>query len=158
MTPDPILAGNSESPPRSTCGRDAGPRCRPERDQRLAELIDELSEQLRPAHRPTSKRVARRHGDLAAELRSLWGAMLVADCVAQEPKRRAAVGPGDEPTTAHSGAHSALPARRPVDASGRVRRTKDARLAITNCSTSWGRAGWASSIARGKSASTGSWR
>ena len=55
----------------------------PDRDERLAMLIDELSEKLRAGEAPDVNALARQHADLGDELRSLWGAMLVADCVAK---------------------------------------------------------------------------
>jgi serine/threonine-protein kinase len=53
------------------------------REERLAALVDELSERLRAGDSPDLDAIAREHTDLADELRSLWGAMVVADCVAQ---------------------------------------------------------------------------
>jgi serine/threonine-protein kinase len=50
-----------------------------ERDQRLARLLAELSDQARAGHRPDIDAIAARHPDLAAELRPLWGAVLFAD-------------------------------------------------------------------------------
>ncbi|HEX4145093.1 MAG TPA: serine/threonine-protein kinase [Pirellulales bacterium] len=90
MMADRVIAGSAES---SAAG--PAPEGLPaDRDERLAELIDGLAQQLRAGQRPDVEAVARRHVDLAEELRSLWGAMLVADCVA----RRA----GDEPTAVHT--------------------------------------------------------
>ena len=53
-----------------------------ERDQRLAELANQLAEQLRGGIRPDIETLLREHSDLADELRGLWATMLVADCVA----------------------------------------------------------------------------
>src|SRR5262249_55695331 len=50
-----------------------------ERDQRLAQLLDDLSEQRRRGQAPDINLVAAQHPDPAAELRELWGAMLLAD-------------------------------------------------------------------------------
>ncbi|MGH7173835.1 MAG: serine/threonine-protein kinase [Gemmataceae bacterium] len=55
------------------------PTAAEERDQRLAQLLAELSEQMRQGHPPDLDAVAAQHPDLAAELRELWGAMLLAD-------------------------------------------------------------------------------
>jgi serine/threonine protein kinase/uncharacterized membrane protein len=46
-------------------------------------LLTELSEQSRRGHRPDFDTVAAQHPDLAAELRELWGAVLVAEEFAQ---------------------------------------------------------------------------
>ncbi|HTU25124.1 MAG TPA: serine/threonine-protein kinase, partial [Pirellulales bacterium] len=54
-----------------------------EREERLAELVDRLSEGLRRGEPIDLEAECRRQPALAEELRSLWGAMLVADCVAQ---------------------------------------------------------------------------
>jgi serine/threonine-protein kinase len=53
-----------------------------ERDQRLAELANQLADQLRRGIRPDIETLSREHRDLADELRGLWATMLVADCVA----------------------------------------------------------------------------
>jgi hypothetical protein len=53
-----------------------------ERDQRLAELANQLADQLREGIQPDIETLLREHTDLAAELRGLWATMLVADCVA----------------------------------------------------------------------------
>jgi eukaryotic-like serine/threonine-protein kinase len=50
-----------------------------ERDQQLAQLLVELSEQRRRGLEPDINAVAAQHPDLAAELRELWGAVLLAD-------------------------------------------------------------------------------
>jgi serine/threonine-protein kinase len=50
-----------------------------EREQRLAELLAELSEQRRQGQTPDINSVAAEHPDLAAELRELWGAVLLAE-------------------------------------------------------------------------------
>ncbi|HEY1784328.1 MAG TPA: serine/threonine-protein kinase [Pirellulales bacterium] len=110
MTPDRAIAGKAESSADRPAG--GGPAALPgdvqaERDERLAELIDALSEQLRAGGVPDVDAVARRHTDLADELRSLWGAMLVAECVAHradDAAQRAddaATPAGHEPTAAH---------------------------------------------------------
>jgi serine/threonine protein kinase len=53
-----------------------------QRDQRLAELANQLADQLREGTQPDVESLARQHADLADELRGLWATMLVADCVA----------------------------------------------------------------------------
>ncbi|MBI2826575.1 MAG: protein kinase [Planctomycetia bacterium] len=53
-----------------------------DRDQRLAALVDQLAEQLRQGKEPEIDGMLVAHPDLAEELRSLWTAMLVTDCVA----------------------------------------------------------------------------
>ena len=53
-----------------------------DRDERLAALLLGMTDQLRQGPSPDIEDVARRNPDLAAELRSLWAAALVADCVA----------------------------------------------------------------------------
>jgi serine/threonine protein kinase len=50
-----------------------------EREERLAWLLTELSEQARQGHRPDLDTVAAQHPDLAGELRELWGAVLLAE-------------------------------------------------------------------------------
>jgi serine/threonine protein kinase len=50
-----------------------------ERDQRLAQLLARLSEEQRQGHPPDLNAVAAQHPDLAAELRELWGAVLIAE-------------------------------------------------------------------------------
>lgn len=50
-----------------------------ERDQRLAQLLADLSEQMRQGQKPDLDAVAAQHPDLAAELRELWGAVLLAE-------------------------------------------------------------------------------
>ena len=50
-----------------------------ERDRRLADLLAEMSEQMRLGHAPDLHAIAVRHPDLADELRELWGAVLLAD-------------------------------------------------------------------------------
>src|SRR5688572_20811138 len=51
-----------------------------DRDERLAALLNELSEALRAGKEPDIDGAARRNPELADELRSLWGAMLLAEC------------------------------------------------------------------------------
>jgi serine/threonine-protein kinase len=50
-----------------------------ERDQRLAQLLADLSEQMRQGQLPDLDAVAAQYPDLAAELRELWGAVLIAE-------------------------------------------------------------------------------
>ncbi len=50
-----------------------------ERDQRLAQLLADLSEQRRRGQAPDLDAIAVQYPDLAAELRELWGAVLLAE-------------------------------------------------------------------------------
>jgi serine/threonine-protein kinase len=59
-----------------------------DRDSRLAELLDELTEAARSGKPPQLDEIVCRHPDLADELRALWGTVMVASAVA---------GPTDEP-------------------------------------------------------------
>jgi serine/threonine-protein kinase len=53
-----------------------------DRDARLAALLDELTEAMRLGQAPQLEEVTRRHPDLAAELRALWGTVMVAGAIA----------------------------------------------------------------------------
>lgn len=53
-----------------------------DRDSRLAALLDELTEAVRLGQAPRLEEVARQHPDLAAELRALWGTVMVAGAIA----------------------------------------------------------------------------
>jgi hypothetical protein len=53
-----------------------------DRDSRLAALLDELTEAARTGSPPRLDQVAKRHPDLADELRELWGTVMVAGAVA----------------------------------------------------------------------------
>ncbi|MEX0586844.1 MAG: serine/threonine-protein kinase, partial [Pirellulales bacterium] len=53
-----------------------------ERDERLAELANQMADQLRSGIRPDIEALIRAHADLADDLRGLWATMLVADCIA----------------------------------------------------------------------------
>ncbi|HVU40940.1 MAG TPA: serine/threonine-protein kinase [Xanthobacteraceae bacterium] len=53
-----------------------------DRDARLLVLVDRLAEQLRRGEPPQIDAFLAQHADLADELRPLWAAMLVTDCVA----------------------------------------------------------------------------
>jgi hypothetical protein len=53
-----------------------------DRDRRLAELLDELTEAMRQGDPPRLDEVARKHPDLADELRALWGTVMVAGAIA----------------------------------------------------------------------------
>lgn len=53
-----------------------------ERDERLAELLGRLADDLRAGRSADVEGLARQHVDLADELRWLWTAMLMADCAA----------------------------------------------------------------------------
>src|SRR5579883_100934 len=65
----------SRNPPRKM----TAPTPTEDRDQRLAQLLTDLSEQKRRGQAPDVNAVAAKHPDLADELRELWGAVLLAD-------------------------------------------------------------------------------
>ncbi len=54
-----------------------------ERDQRLARLLADLSDQTRRGIRPDLDAVSMQHPDLAVELRELWGAVVLANELAR---------------------------------------------------------------------------
>ena len=54
-----------------------------ERDERLARLLAELSDQARQGRKPDVEAVAEQHADLAAELRQLWAAAQFVDAFAR---------------------------------------------------------------------------
>src|SRR5260370_36334076 len=63
------------------------------RDQLLARLLGELTEQLRQGRQPEVDALAEQHPDLAEELRELWAAAQIADAFsrpAAQPPREAA--------------------------------------------------------------------
>src|SRR5262249_44809204 len=64
-----------------------------ERDERLAGLLAELSEQARRGAAPDVDALAARHPDLGAELRELWAAAQFADAFAGATPRTVPVGP-----------------------------------------------------------------
>jgi serine/threonine-protein kinase len=53
-----------------------------DRDSRLAVLLEELTEAQRLGEPPALEEMARRHPDLANELRALWGTVMVAGAIA----------------------------------------------------------------------------
>ena len=53
----------------------------PTRDERLAQLLGELTEQSRQGRPPDLESLARQHPDLASELRPLWGTVQVAEAM-----------------------------------------------------------------------------
>src|SRR5262249_14161984 len=64
----------------------------PGQELQLAQLLDDLTEQLRQGRPPDVDAAARQHPDLADELRELWGAVLLADGLARsspDPKATA---------------------------------------------------------------------
>lgn len=83
-----------------------------ERDQRLAQLLTELSEQSRQGRRPDFDAVAAQHPDLAAELRELWSAVLFADELTRSehpsPARNASDGPGHPSLAFRAGEQSKI--------------------------------------------------
>jgi serine/threonine-protein kinase len=62
----------------------------PAREQRLAQLLEELTRQLRQGQNPDLDAVTREHPDLAKELRALWGAVQLAEEFARSPTLHAA--------------------------------------------------------------------
>jgi serine/threonine-protein kinase len=52
-------------------------------DELLAKLLDQFVAQMRTGRRPDIEAAAREHPEMAAELRQLWGAVMVADAVAE---------------------------------------------------------------------------
>src|SRR6476646_8673588 len=52
-------------------------------DELLAKLLDQLVADVRAGRRPHIEAAAREHPEMATELRELWGAVMVADAVAQ---------------------------------------------------------------------------
>lgn len=65
------------------------------RDERLAELAGQLADALRTGGTPDVESLAAQHPDLVDDLRGLWAAMLVTDCVAA-----AVVRPGEQLSSA----------------------------------------------------------
>src|SRR5260370_6625013 len=53
------------------------------RDETLAQLLADLTEQVRRGQQPDLNDVARRHPELAKELRELWAAVQLAEVLAQ---------------------------------------------------------------------------
>ncbi len=53
-----------------------------DREQRLAEMVNQLADQCRAGERPDIDSLLRKNPNLADELRGIWATMLVADCVA----------------------------------------------------------------------------
>src|SRR6185295_15839079 len=74
MSPD---AGGIRS---SDAGAAATDATASDRDERLAELVGRMFDELRQGKTPDVHEHARAAPDLAEELRSLWAAILVADC------------------------------------------------------------------------------
>ncbi|MBS0211243.1 MAG: serine/threonine protein kinase [Planctomycetes bacterium] len=54
------------------------------REELLAVVLNELAEQMRTGGAADLSAACRAHPELAGELRSLWGAMMVADCLASD--------------------------------------------------------------------------
>ncbi len=59
-----------------------------ERDQQLAQLLSELSEERRRGRPADFDAIAARHPDLADELRELWGAVVLVDELAHGERER----------------------------------------------------------------------
>jgi serine/threonine-protein kinase len=71
-----------------------------DRDERLAQLLADLTEQLRQGRSPDLEAAARQHPDLAVELRELWAAVLLTDGLARcdpDPQSTADYAPGAGP-------------------------------------------------------------
>jgi len=66
------------------------------RDQRLAQLLGELTEQLHHGQEPAVDLLAKRHPDLADELRELWAAAQIAEAFSRPASEAQPLG---EPTT-----------------------------------------------------------
>ena len=64
-----------------------------DRDERLAHLLADLSDQARQGRRPDVEAVAARHPDLATELRHLWAAAQFADAFARPSATLPPTGP-----------------------------------------------------------------
>ena len=128
MGVDSHLAGNIDAARRAS-----------QRDELLATLLARLTDQLRSGREPDVEAVAQEHADVAAELRQLWAAVLVAEQVA---------GSGGGMVT--------LPAE-PKEL--RSRRAAPCGVsAIMKCWTSWDAAAWAWFTRRVKRASAAMWR
>ncbi|MFM7109031.1 MAG: protein kinase domain-containing protein [Planctomycetaceae bacterium] len=77
-----------------------------EREERLAALVESLSEVPGPATQAELERLAAAHPDLAGELREVFAAMSVADAVAERSTIMGAVDPGAAQVVGGSGADS----------------------------------------------------
>jgi serine/threonine-protein kinase len=66
-----------------------------DRDQRLADLLAELTDAAQRGAAVDVEHVCRAHPDLAVELRQLWGAVLVADAVGSQSRHDAPPAPPD---------------------------------------------------------------
>jgi len=71
-----------------TSWTDQPPEPAGKRDERLAELAGRLADQLQAGEMPDIERFVAESPDLADDLRGLWAAMLVTDCVAAGVARR----------------------------------------------------------------------
>ena len=86
------------------------PEQAPTRDEeRLAQLAARLADELGRGGQPDIDALMRDNADLAAELRSLWATMLVADCVAAGASSSNGRGapPADTPTGDYADSHRA---------------------------------------------------
>ncbi len=90
-----------------------------DRDERLAQLLADLTEQLRQGHSPDLEAVAHQHPDLAAELRELWAAVLLTDGLARR---------GPDPQSTVDYAPAAAPVECPPSSSTLPRRFGDYEL------------------------------
>src|SRR2546423_2848910 len=81
-----------------------------DRDDRLAGLLAELTQQYRRGQAPDVDAAARTHPDLAAELRELWAAAQVAEAFARPATATTAdLSPRDEPAGARPAPAGPLP-------------------------------------------------
>ena len=79
----PVSAAHAKSSPTEPSGEAVSA----DREARLAELLDRLADQLRRGEQPDIDQALAQNADLADELRPLWAAMLVTDCVAAGASR-----------------------------------------------------------------------
>ena len=113
-----------------------------DRDRRLAELLGRLTDERGAGREPDVEAAARRHPDLADELRELWAAAPIAEELAAARPRPTRPGAWPSPAVADRPAPSAA-----ADSS-----------ASTSCWRSWAGAGWGWSTGPGSPTWAGSWR
>ncbi|HEY1598502.1 MAG TPA: serine/threonine-protein kinase [Pirellulales bacterium] len=76
-----------------------------DRDERLAQMLGEMGEHLRRGQHAAIDRLLADNADLADELRPLWAAMLVTDCIAAGARQSAAA--SNPPSRSRAGALAA---------------------------------------------------
>jgi len=64
-------------------------------DELLAKLLNQFVAEFRAGRRPDLEAAAREHPDMATELRELWGAVMVADAVAEHSHTQGWLGPNE---------------------------------------------------------------